>query len=303
MGSDHPVAAGLKVLAGILERRKQRGHETANISPEAEALLGGMPLKFMEASRRPAALVRPSTAAASAVGSIKSGGEASTALTLASRGSEKEIRASLNQIFKDLKSSEECRALGTLFETVVFATGDPTSDVVVVGEAPGAEEESIRKPLAGPARDKLSQMLKAMGLPIENVYFSNVVKFRPKKGDGRLQGGSNRPPTGDEMRVCLPYLRREIEAVCPRVILALGKTAAEGLLDKGGTINSFRQESLVFAGVPVVVTEHPLKILRDEREMSPHKAKEKKRAVWEDMLKVMELAEMEISEKQRGYFK
>ncbi len=283
MGSDHPVAAGLKVLAGILETQKQRGHETVNISPEAEALLGGMPRAFMEAARRPAALAIPAVAVAPEY--------------------EKEARASLNQIFKDLKSSEECRALGSLFETVVFATGNPTADIVVVGGAPGAEEESLKKPLVGQAWDKLGQMLKAMGLPIEDVYFSNVVKFRAKKGDGRLQGTSSRPPTGDEMRVCLPFLRREIQAVRPKVILALGKIAAEGLLDKGGTVNSFRQEAHVFDGVPVVVTEHPLKVLRTERESSPVDAKEKKRAVWEDMLKVMEFAELEISEKQRGYFK
>ena len=105
------------------------------------------------------------------------------------------------------------------------------------------------------------------------------------------------------MRVCLPFLRREIQAVQPRVILALGKIAAEGLVDKGGTVNSFRQESHYFEGVPVVVTEHPLKVLRDERESSLGELKEKKRAVWEDMLKVMEVAGLKISDKQRGYFK
>lgn len=299
MGSDHPVAAGLKVLAGILETQKQRGHETVNISPEAEALLGGMPRRFMEVASQPAANAQAVGAVAPAVARVQSGGGEAAA----GPQSEKEVRASLNLIFKDLKSSEECRSLGSLFDTVVFATGNPTADIVVVGEAPGAEEESLRKPLVGQAWDKLGQMLKAMGLPIEDVYFSNVVKFRPKKGDGRLQGTSNRSPTGDEMRVCLPYLRREIKAVRPRVILALGKTAGEGLLDKGGTVNSFRQETLLFDGIPVVVTEHPLKVLRDERESSPAEAKGKKRAVWEDMLKVMKLAGLEISEKQRGYFK
>ncbi|MDF1740766.1 MAG: uracil-DNA glycosylase [Verrucomicrobiales bacterium] len=315
MGSDHPVAAGLKVLAGILETQKQRGHETVNISPEAEALLGGMPLKFMEAGRRPA-VVSKSTAAAALPASLPAaqpvGASAGTPATsppaslppvATTPKSEKEVRACLNQIFKDLRSSEECRALGSLFEKVVFATGNPTADVVVVGDAPGFEEENAKKPLVGPARDKLEQMLKAMGLPIEEVYFSNVVKFRPRKGDGRLQGSSDRNCTGDEMRVCLPFLKREIEAVSPKVILALGKTAAEGLLEKGGTVNGFRQELPVFAGVPVVVTEDPRNLLRDERELSPDKVKEKKRLVWEDMLKVMEFAGLVISEKQRGYFK
>ena len=292
MGSEHPVAAGLKVLAEILETQKQRGHETVNISPEAEALLGGMPRKFMEVASRPVASPVASI-------SVPSGGSEKVTAPL----SEKEVRAALNQIFKDLKSSEECRTLGSLFDTVVFATGNPTADIVVVGDAPGAEEESLKKPLVGQSWDKLGQMLKAMGLSVEEVYFSNVVKFRTKKGDGRLQGTSNRPPTGDEMRVCLPYLRREIAAVRPKVILALGKIAAEGLLDKGGTVNSFRQGAHLFDSVPVVVTEDIVKVLRDERESSPAEAKQKKRVVWEDMLKVMEIAGLEISDKQRGYFK
>ena len=304
MGSDHPVAASLKVLAGILETQKQRGHETVNISPEAEALLGAMPRKFMEAASLTVAIAQPAVTAAPATAKPASNGASqSVKVTAAAPQSEEEVRASLNQIFKDLKSSEECRALGTLFETVVFATGDPTANIVVVGGAPGAQEESLRKPLVGQAWDKLGQMLKAMGLPAGDVYFSNVVKFRAKKGDGRLQGTSSRAPTGDEMRVCLPFLRREIQAVQPRVILALGKIAAEGLVDKGGTVNSFRQESHYFEGVPVVVTEHPLKVLRDERESSLGELKEKKRAVWEDMLKVMEVAGLKISDKQRGYFK
>ncbi len=315
MGSDHPVAAGLKVLAGILETQKQRGHETVNISPEAEALLGGMPRKFMDAGRRPAVVATPPAAsvlpstlpAAQPVGAtavVPAAAPSASELPAATTPkSEKEVRACLNQIFRDLKSSEECRALGTLYEKVVFATGNPTADLVVVGDAPGFEEEEAKKPLVGPARDKLGQMLKAMGLPIEEVYFSNVVKFRPRKGDGRLQGPSDRDCTGDEMRVCLPFLRREIEAVAPKVILALGQTAAEGLLEKGGTVSGFRQESHFFAGVPVVVTEEPASLLRDERDLSPDKVKEKKRLVWEDMLKVMEFAGLDISEKQRGYFK
>ncbi len=311
MGSDHPVAAGLKVLAGILETQKQRGHETVNISPEAEAVLGGMPRRFMEAARRPAAQAKAVAPVSPATAEpVQSGGGASPAVPAAASvapaagvQSEKEVRACLNQIFKDLKSSEEIRNLGTFFETIVFATGNPMADIVVVGEAPGVEEEKARKPLVGPPWEKLGQMLKAMGVPIEDVYFSNVLKFRAKNGDGRLQGAIKRSSTGDEMRVCLPFLRREIEAVRPKVILALGNIAAEGLLDKGGTVSSFRQDTHYFNGVPVVVTEHPAKVVRDDRDASPAEAKQKKRAIWEDMLKVMEFAGMEISEKQRGYFK
>lgn len=304
MGSEHPVAAGLKVLARILKTQKQRGRESVNISPEAESLLGAMPMKFIEAGHKSDSPSAPAaTTAQELIRSLSSGSApVEVASEPVSPKSETEIRASLNQIFKDLKSSEACQSLGTLFETVVFATGNPTADIMFVGEAPGAEEEKQRKPFVGPEGQKLNQMLQAMGIAREMVYISNIVKFRPKKGDGRLQGSSNRPPTGDEMRACLPYIRREIEAVGPKVIVALGKTAAEGLLDKGGSISSFRQDPQAFAGVPVVVTYHPNYVLRQEREQSPDKVKETKKSVWQDMLKVMELAGLEISEKQRGYF-
>lgn len=175
------------------------------------------------------------------------------------------------------------------------------AEIVFVGEAPGAEEEKQKKPFVGPAGQKLDQILKAMGLAREEVYISNIVKFRPKMGDGRFQGSRNRPPTQEEMASCLPFVRAEIEVLRPRVIVALGRTAAEGLLERGGSLASFRNLDHEFSGIPVVVTDHPSYLLRQEA-ASPQEGKLAKRQVWEDMLRVMAIAGLSISEKQRKYF-
>jgi DNA polymerase len=104
------------------------------------------------------------------------------------------------------------------------------------------------------------------------------------------------------MAASIRYIRREIEVVRPKVIVALGGTAAEGLLEVGGSVSGLRNQVHEFDGVPVVVTYHPSFLLRQEGEGDANKAMAMKRRVWEDVLKAMELLEMPISEKQRGYF-
>lgn len=318
MGGSNVIAAGLSALAGILEREKFRGLETVALSPGAEQLLRNLPQQFKSPASGSAPAPKRSMAPEP---SISSGNapEAVTATVVPPPRSDEErahpvsevsggerteawAREELNRIFKAVKNCPECRSLGTLFETVVFASGNPRADIMFVGEAPGAEEEKLKKPFVGPAGQKLEQILKAMGLRREEVYISNIVKFRPKKGDGRFQGSSNRPPQPDEMAASLKYIRAEIGVVRPKVIVALGRTAAEGLLEKGGTLASFRNGDHEFEGIPVIVTYHPSYLLRQEAESDPEQARQAKRAVWEDMLKVMEGAGISISEKQRAYF-
>ncbi len=219
----------------------------------------------------------------------------------ASTDDEAARRQALNAIFRQVKSAPEPRALGTLLDTLVFAVGNPMAEIVFVGEAPGAEEEEQKKPFVGPSGQKLDQILKAMGLSRGEVYISNIVKFRPKMGDGRFQGSRNRPPSQEEMASCLPFIRAEIELLRPKVVVALGRTAAEGLLERGGSLASFRNNNHSFAGIPVVVTYHPSYLLRQEA-ASAEEGKVAKRQVWMDMLRVMELAGLPISAKQRGYF-
>jgi DNA polymerase len=197
------------------------------------------------------------------------------------------------------EAAPEARALGTLRETMVFAVGNPEARLMLVGEAPGYQEERQREPFVGPAGEKLTQILKAMGLPRESVYISNICKFRPAIEEGGDQGTKNRKPTELEMRVCLPFVQAEIEIVQPVCIVALGATAAEGM-GLSGAVGKLRGQVHQVNGTPMIVTYHPSYILREEKEGGGMQVK---RQVWEDMLSAMEILGLPISEKQRGYFR
>jgi len=184
-------------------------------------------------------------------------------------------------------------ALGTLRETMVFSTGNPQARLMLVGEAPGYEEERQGEPFVGPAGQKLTDILKAMGIAREDVYISNIVKFRPATAK---QVTNNRKPTPQEMAVCLPFVRAEIGIVRPECVIALGGTAGEGLLGLGGTVTSMRGKWHDLGGIPARVTYHPSYLLQSGEALHI------KRQVWEDMLAVMERLGLPISEKQRGFF-
>ena len=190
---------------------------------------------------------------------------------------------------------EPARAMESLRKTMVFAVGSPQASLMFVGEAPGAEEEKVGEPFVGPAGQKLTAIIKAMGLDRPQVYISNICKFRPAMDN---QGSGNRKPTAEEMRACLPFVLKEIDLIKPQVIVALGATAAEGL-GIPGTVGGLRGRFHSTSGIPTMVTYHPSYLLREEKTGDGIRAK---RQVWEDMLKVMEKLGLPISEKQRGYF-
>ena len=199
----------------------------------------------------------------------------------------------LSDLRRQAETWAPARALGTLRETMVFATGSPDARVMLIGEAPGYQEEREREPFVGPAGQKLNDILKAMGISREEVYISNIVKFRPATAN---QTTNNRKPTPEEMAVCMPFVRAEIEIIQPQLIIALGGTAAEGLLGVEGTVTSMRGKWHDFGGTPVRVTYHPSYLLQSGG------SNPVKRQVWEDMLAVMEKLGLPISEKQRGFF-
>ncbi|HRH94375.1 MAG TPA: uracil-DNA glycosylase [Prosthecobacter sp.] len=190
---------------------------------------------------------------------------------------------------------EPARSMNSLRQTMVFAVGDPHAKLMFVGEAPGAEEEKLREPFVGPAGQKLTAIIKAMGLDRPQVYISNICKFRPAMDN---QGSGNRKPTADEMRACLPFVLTEIDLIQPQVIVAFGATAAEGL-GIPGSVGGLRGRFHSTSGIPTMVTYHPSYLLREEKMGDGIRAK---RQVWEDMLKVMEKLGLPISAKQRGYF-
>jgi DNA polymerase len=202
--------------------------------------------------------------------------------------------ALLELVTKDATCCSSVRA----GKKVVLGVGSLDAKIMFVGEAPGAEEEIQGEPFVGPAGQLLTKMIQAMGLKRSDVYIGNIMNWRPQMPtvDGREQVG-NRPPSEEEMRYCLPYLRAQIEVVNPELLVALGSTAAQGLLGFGSfkALGDIRGRWHEFAGKPLMVTYHPSYILRNQSNRS-------KRMIWEDLLKVMERGALPISDKQRGFF-
>lgn len=186
----------------------------------------------------------------------------------------------------------KCPHLVKSRKNVVFGVGDIHAQLMFVGEAPGADEDAQGEPFVGAAGQLLTRIIKTMGLSRETVYIANILKCRP---DTPGQSAGNRKPTGEEMKTCLPYLLAQIDLIRPKVLVALGATAIEGLLGAGGGIGKLRGTFQTFRNIPLMPTFHPAYLLRNQ-------ALTEKRKVWEDMLKVMEKLQMPISEKQRGYF-
>lgn len=176
---------------------------------------------------------------------------------------------------------------------VVFGEGDLEADIFLCGEAPGADEEIAGAPFVGPAGDLLMKILAAMGLSREKVYIGNILNWRPRHS----QAYGNRPPTLEEINFCLPYLRAQLEIVKPKIVMALGKTATDGLLghDPKRRLSQVRGTWHEIMGIPMMVTYHPSYLLHNPSKTS-------KRKVWEDFLLVMEKLGMPISEKQRAFF-
>ena len=186
----------------------------------------------------------------------------------------------------------KCPNLASSRTQTVFGVGNPDADLMFVGEAPGADEDAQGEPFVGRAGQLLTRIIKAMGFAREEVYIANILKCRPDT-PGTAYG--NRPPTPREMQTCRPYLIEQIDIIRPKVIVALGTVAVEGLLGTRAPMRELRGRWNSFNGTPLMVTYHPAYLLRNQ---SPHE----KRKVWEDMMQVLERLEKPISEKQRNYF-
>jgi uracil-DNA glycosylase len=186
----------------------------------------------------------------------------------------------------------KCPHLAASRKTVVFGVGSIDAQLMFVGEAPGADEDEQGEPFVGRAGQLLTKIIQATGLQRADVYIGNILKCRP---DTPGQTAGNRKPTADEMATCIPYLHEQIDLIQPRVLVALGATAVEGLLGKTIGITKLRGTWKTYRGIPLMPTYHPAYLLRNQ-------AMSEKRKVWEDMLAVMEKLEMPISPKQRNYF-
>jgi len=156
---------------------------------------------------------------------------------------------------------------------VVFGAGDPHARLMFVGEAPGADEDRQGEPFVGRAGKLLNKFIKGMKMERSQVYIANILKCRPP---------GNRDPLPEEMTVCFPYLKRQIELIKPEVLVALGKVAAVKMLDLSPTVSlkSLRGRAFNFQGHPLVVTYHPAALLRTSAYNVP---------TWEDLQFVMKL--------------
>ncbi|MGE0812126.1 MAG: uracil-DNA glycosylase family protein [Vicinamibacterales bacterium] len=154
---------------------------------------------------------------------------------------------------------------------VVFGVGSPQARLMFVGEAPGEDEDRQGEPFVGRAGQLLTKIIEAIGLTREQVYIANVIKCRPP---------GNRNPEIDEVETCEPYLFRQIEAIQPRIVVALGKFAAQSLLRSTEPITRLRGRVFDFRGASLIPTFHPAYLLRNPPA---------KREVWEDMKKVRDL--------------
>ncbi|MHB8211251.1 MAG: uracil-DNA glycosylase [Acidithiobacillus sp.] len=175
--------------------------------------------------------------------------------------------------WRDLNSMvSTCQAcpLGETRKHAVFGAGNPRGSWLFVGEAPGAEEDRRGEAFVGRAGQLLDNMLRAMGLSREkDVYIANILKCRPP---------NNRDPLGPEVQACMPYLQRQIALLQTRVIVALGRFAAQGLLQVDTPLSQLRGTTQHYQGIPLIVTYHPAYLLRNPID---------KRKVWEDLKRAL----------------
>lgn len=171
----------------------------------------------------------------------------------------------LAQLASTVAGCTACPLRQTCTQTV-FGVGDQNADWLYIGEGPGASEDALGEPFVGQAGKLLDNMLAAIGLKRgRNVYITNIVKCRPP---------NNRNPSDEEARQCAPYLARQIELIRPKLIIALGKVAAQNLLNSDDSIANLRGKIHDFKGIPLIVTYHPAYLLR----ALPEKAK-----AWKDL--------------------
>lgn len=176
----------------------------------------------------------------------------------------KKTSASLDGVRKELGECTRCK-LHEKRKNLVFGVGNPHADLVFVGEAPGRDEDIKGEPFIGRAGKLLTDIIEAIGFRRSDVYICNVIKCRPPE---------NRNPEPDEIETCRPFMHAQIAAIQPKVICALGKFAAQTVLNVETPISALRGQFAEMNGIPVLATYHPAYLLRNPSA---------KRLVWDDM--------------------
>jgi DNA polymerase len=177
----------------------------------------------------------------------------------------------LEAIREELGECTRC-PLSRTRRNIVFGEGNPSADILFVGEAPGGEEDDTGRPFVGRAGHLLNQIIEGgMGLSRAEVYIGNILKCRPP---------SNRTPREEEVQVCLPFLKQQIAAIQPRVIVSLGRPAAQALLEVNRPMHQLRGTWQTYEGIPLMPTYHPAYVLRNYTVPI-------RRQVWQDVTEVL----------------
>ena len=185
----------------------------------------------------------------------------------------------LRLIREDIGDCTRCKLHRQGRKQIVFGVGNPSADIMFIGEAPGADEDQKGEPFVGRAGQLLNNMIKAMGINREDVYIANIIKCRPP---------GNRTPERDECETCSPFLMRQIATVKPKAIVALGAIAAKTLLAINAPMSELRGRWYDFRGTKLAVTYHPAFLLRDPRQ---------KKETWKDLQMVMKELGMPMPER------
>ncbi len=179
-----------------------------------------------------------------------------------------ETPVSLEAVREEIDSCRKC-ALWSSRKTIVVGEGHPRAALLFVGEGPGADEDLQGRPFVGRAGQLLTRIIEAMGLTREQVYIANIVKCRPP---------GNRTPKPEEVDACTPYLAKQIKAIRPKVICALGSVAARYFLQSGAPVSVLRGRFHDYDGISLMVTYHPAYLLRNPGA---------KKQAWEDVQQIM----------------
>lgn len=288
----------LQATLDHLRREKARG---VKYVPVDETLLASLARPFPR-TQTPGRQAPPSTPSRSRPGSapvsptaptpLRGGGAAHPSEVSGKRLSREEKQTAMAELRERALVCQKCPQLAASRQNVVFGVGDIHASLMFVGEAPGADEDRQGEPFVGAAGRMLTKIIQTMGFSRDTVYIANILKCRP---DTPGQATGNRKPTSEEMDTCKPYLLSQIDLIHPQVIVALGATAAQGLLGSAEGITRLRGNWMEFRGIPVMPTFHPSYLLHQDDLAT-------KRKVWEDMLKVLGRLEAPISEKQRKFF-
>ena len=170
----------------------------------------------------------------------------------------------LEEIRTELGDCKRCK-LHSYRKNIVFGSGNPEAQLVFVGEGPGGDEDIQGKPFVGRAGQLLTKIINSINLAREDVYIANIIKCRPPQ---------NRNPEPDEIKACEPFLIKQLDAIKPKIICALGTFAAQTLLETGEKISSLRGRFIPYRNSRLIATFHPAFLLRNPQ---------RKRDVWEDM--------------------